>query len=144
MANKTVAYAPLQREQLREMDDYGEYKGMTFTTKTYDVACILPKTLCCVVQTLNLLPNEVEFHSNCCYGFTQISRRVPYGELAGIEKIKCCWFSSFKAGALTSKTEKGAEVPFCPGKIKYHPNYNQIKIVQLIVYMYTYSFKVVL
>jgi len=88
---------------------------MTFTTKTYDVACILPKTLCCVVQTLNLLPNEVEFHSNCCYGFTQISRRVPYGELAGIEKIKCCWFSSFKAGALTSKTEKGAEVPFCPG-----------------------------
>lgn len=102
-------------DRLKDSDEYGEYTAKTFDEKVYDVACILPKTLCCVSATLYLHPNEAEFKNDCCYGFSQVNRRVPYGELAGIEKEKCCWFSAFKAGTLTSKSSHGEEVPFCPG-----------------------------
>ena len=70
--------------RLRDEDEYGEYEGMTFSEKQYDVACVIPRAFCCAKQWIYLHPNEAEFRSNCCLGCTEVNRRVPYGELAGI------------------------------------------------------------
>lgn len=86
-----------------------------FDEREYDVTCICQKLFCGHV-ILELGPDEVENENTCLGGFFKKKKRIPYGELSGVDKTKALFcFTNFVAGDLNGTDDKGNPVPFCPG-----------------------------
>lgn len=56
---------------------------------TLSVLACFDKLFCGSVL-LDLGPEEVEADTKCCFGCVTTKRRMPYGELSGVDKSKCC------------------------------------------------------
>mmetsp|Transcript_3493 Transcript_3493/g.4201 ORF Transcript_3493/g.4201 Transcript_3493/m.4201 type:complete len:131 (+) Transcript_3493:198-590(+) len=91
-----------------------DFESVAFPEKHYkDLACCIPKYLCCHTIDIHAMPNEAEITMDsclCCHN----EKRVPYGELQGVGETTCCCFTGVDAGAL-SPTDKGQRLRIIPG-----------------------------
>lgn len=92
--------------------DAQEVVAETVDGKEYDVSCCVDKLTCGYVM-ITLGDDEVDLRNVCCFGLVDNKKRVPYGELSGVDKNKACGcFYTIGAGALSKGVGNGE---FCPG-----------------------------
>mmetsp|Transcript_16721 Transcript_16721/g.18916 ORF Transcript_16721/g.18916 Transcript_16721/m.18916 type:complete len:181 (+) Transcript_16721:179-721(+) len=92
------------------------YEGVNFDSREYgDLACCVPKVCCCQEIALQLGPEETILKMSMCMGACNSQKKVPYGELSGVELQDCCCFVGFMPGSLTPTTGEGGQAPIQPG-----------------------------